>query len=64
MNSPHPTRAVSAIDRPMSTADRGIGSERNRSNIPLSTSSATPTAPPVPENIAPAAARPGIRKST
>ena len=32
----------------MSTAERGIGSDRRRSNRPLSTSSATPTAAPVP----------------
>jgi hypothetical protein len=64
MITPHPTSAVSAIERPISTADRGIGSDRSRSNNPLSTSSATPTAAPVPENIAPAAASPGIRKST
>ena len=64
MNSPHPTSAVSASERPSSTAERGIGSERIRSSRPLSTSAATPTAPPVPVNSAPAAASPGIRKST
>jgi hypothetical protein len=44
-NVPHVMSAVSAIDRPNSTAAARHGSERNRSNSPLSASSATPTAP-------------------
>jgi hypothetical protein len=64
MTVAQPTSAVSASERPSRTADRGTGSERSRSNRPLSMSSATPTAPPIPEKSAPAAASPGMRKST
>ena len=62
MNVPQVMRAVSAIDRPSSTAGRGTGSERNRSKSPLSASSATPTAPPANSPLT--AARAGMRKST
>jgi hypothetical protein len=61
-NVPHVISAVSAIARPSSTAPRGTGSERMRSNMPLSASSATPTAPLENRPLTPASA--GIRKST
>ena len=59
---PHMISAVSAMDRPNSTAARGIGNERNRSYRPLSASSATPTAPLANRPLTAASA--GMRKST
>ena len=62
MNVPHATSAVSASERPSRVADRGIGSDRSRSNRPLSTSSATPTRA-APANSARRDGQAGIRKS-
>src|SRR6266540_1567870 len=62
--SPHTCMAVSARARPASTALRGIGSERSRSNRPKPTSSVTPTAAPIPCQISPVVRIPGMTKPT
>ena len=57
-------RARSATVRPESTADRAIGSDRNRSNSPLLRSVARPTAVPIAPNTVVWTKIPGIKKST
>jgi hypothetical protein len=47
---------------PPRIAERDIGSEQDRSTIPLEMSVATPTAAVVPTSAALAAITPGIRK--
>ncbi len=55
---------MSAAVRPASTAERAIGSERNRSMMPFCRSSARPTPVCVDAKIAVCTKMPGIRKST
>ena len=55
--------AMSAKVRPASTAERAIGSERNRSIRPLLRSSASPSAVTKPPNAIVWTMIPGIRKS-
>ena len=50
--------------RPASTADRAIGSDRNRSMMPVFRSSASPTAVVVAPKIAFCTKMPGIRNCT
>jgi hypothetical protein len=58
------TTRVSPSARPPARAMRGTGSDRRRSKNPWSTSSATPTAIPVPMIRAVVSTKPGTRKST
>src|SRR5581483_8452461 len=60
----HASNAVSASARPSTAAERGIGSERNRSEKPCSASSATPAVAPLPANRIVVVTNPGTRKST
>ncbi len=55
------SRTRSAIVRPASTAERAIGSERNRSISPLRRSSASPTAVFTAPNATVCTKMPGIR---
>jgi hypothetical protein len=64
MTRPQVTSAVSARARPPSSAVRDTGSDRRRSKNPLSMSSATPAAAPMPEKSTPVTTKPGTRKST
>ena len=57
-------RTRSASVRPTSTADRAMGSERNRSSIPDFRSAAKPTAVAIAPNTTVCTKMPGIRKST
>ncbi len=50
--------------RPASTATRAIGSDRNRSMLPLARSSARPAAVPAPPNSANWASSPGTSQLT
>ena len=55
---------MSEMVRPVSTAERDIGSERKRSISPFCTSSESPSAVTKPPNAIDWAMIPGIRKST
>src|SRR5205085_9326756 len=57
-------RTMSASTRPANTAERAIGSERNRSMMPFEMSSASPNAVPAPEKSDVCTRMPGIKKST
>ena len=63
-NSPQSVSAVSAIERPNITDDRGMGSERRRSCTPVVASSATPELAGIPSHRIPVTRKPGTRKST
>ena len=56
-------RTRSAVVRPASTADRAMGSARNRSMSPFWRSSARPTAVPIPPKATLWMKIPAIRKS-
>ena len=62
--SPQTWIAVSASERPTSTALRGIGSERSRAIRPPLMSSAMPTDAYMQLNTAPVAMNPGTTKFT
>jgi hypothetical protein len=63
-SSPHVVVAVSARARPASTALRGIGRERSRSNRPWARSSVTLRAAPIPCQMSMVARMPGTTKPT
>ena len=55
----HAVRTMSAVTRPATTAERAIGSDRNRSMRPLWKSAFNPTAVCVVPNPIPCTSRPG-----
>src|SRR6266545_8164750 len=63
-SSPQTCIAVSATARPVSTAPRGIGKERNRSSRPWARSSVMLMAAPIPCQMSMVVTMPGTTKST